>query len=73
MDRFTAPERVASVKCSHCAHIEASQVLRTKMDTRKLTTSQEQFDVHGIEVGISYMKELQRISSSSGSYLFELV
>lgn len=53
LDRFTAPEWVASVKCSHCAHMEASKVLRSQMDNTDLTTDQEQLDVHIIQIPLS--------------------
>ncbi|CAK9868787.1 unnamed protein product [Sphagnum jensenii] len=32
LDQFTAPEWVASVNCSHCAHIAASHLLQTQLD-----------------------------------------
>jgi ubiquitin carboxyl-terminal hydrolase 30 len=32
LDQFTAPEWVASVTCSHCAHIAASHLLQTQLD-----------------------------------------
>lgn len=60
MDCFTAPEWVASVKCSHCAHMEASQILRTKLDSNKLTTSQEQLDAHTIQVVILHVKTAKK-------------
>ncbi|KAG0607524.1 hypothetical protein M758_8G035000 [Ceratodon purpureus] len=57
LDRFTAPELVASVKCSHCAHMEASQALRTKMDSRKLIAIPEQSNVHSIEETIETIEK----------------
>jgi hypothetical protein len=32
LDQFTAPEWVASVNCSHCAHIAASHLLQTQLE-----------------------------------------
>lgn len=61
MDRFTAPEMVASVKCSHCAHIKASQVLRTKLDSGELLTSQDQLGVHSIQVTFLHVLKLVRV------------
>ncbi|XP_024403188.1 uncharacterized protein [Physcomitrium patens] len=57
LDRFTAPEWVASVKCSHCAHMEASKVLRSQMDNTDLTTDQEQLDVHIIQEKIKIIED----------------
>lgn len=51
LDQFTAPEWVANVKCSHCAHLEASQALRTQLDISKMTTSGDQSLAVAIEVG----------------------
>lgn len=51
LDQFTAPEWVANVKCSHCAHLEASQVLHTQLDISKMTTGRDQSLTVAIEVG----------------------
>jgi len=68
LDRFTAPEWVASVKCSRCAHMDANQVLHTKLDSSKITTSREQFDVHTIQVVTLHMLKLPKIGWLPGFY-----